>query len=93
MALANPSLLVKDFQRLGAIEDDLAQQVERLLGEEGSVPAADRGSHAWGIVMLAGAALRLGLHTWTHETGARRPIAAHIDDARGLILDLAQPHH
>jgi AcrR family transcriptional regulator len=89
VALANPSLLVKDFQRLGAIEDDLAAQAVRLLEEEGVVPARERSERAWAIVMFAGAVLRLGLHTWTHETGRRRAIASHIDSARIHLLGLA----
>ena len=89
IALANPSLMVKDFQRLGDIEDDLAQQAERLLREDGRVPARERSDQAWAIVMFAGAVLRLGLHTWTHETGSRRPIATHIETARIHLLGLA----
>ncbi|SDZ31852.1 TetR/AcrR family transcriptional regulator [Herbiconiux ginsengi] len=89
VALANPSLLVKDFQRLGAIEEDLAQQAQRLLREEGRVPARERADRAWAIVMFAGAVLRLGLQTWTHETGVRRPIAEHIESARLHLLGLA----
>ncbi|MCS5718777.1 TetR/AcrR family transcriptional regulator [Herbiconiux sp. CPCC 205763] len=89
VALANPSLLAKDFQRLGAIEEELAEQVERLLRVEGLVPARERTDRAWAIVMFAGAVLRLGLQTWTHESGTRRPVAQHIDSARIHLLGLA----
>jgi AcrR family transcriptional regulator len=89
VALANPSLLVKDFQRLGMVEDDLARQAERLLRDEGLVPARERSDRAWAIVMFTGAVLRLALQTWTHETGTRRSIATHIDAARLHLLGLA----
>ncbi|MFB2597404.1 TetR/AcrR family transcriptional regulator [Herbiconiux sp. P17] len=93
VALANPSLLVKDFQRLGMVEEDLAQQAERLLNDEGLVPAGERTDRAWAIVMFAGAVLRLGLQTWTHETGRRRPVATHIESARVHLLGLAADSH
>jgi AcrR family transcriptional regulator len=87
--LENPSLLVRDFQTMGAIEENVAAQVVRLLGEEGRVPDSELDRRAWAIVVLVGAVLRLAARTWSHETRDRRPITDHIDDARDLVIEAA----
>ncbi|MGA1836244.1 helix-turn-helix domain-containing protein [Herbiconiux sp. 11R-BC] len=86
----NPSLLVADFHTHGTIETDLAEQVERLLAAQGEVPAAERSARAWGAVFLVGSVARLALHTWSHETGARRPLTEHLSTAYETFLALGR---
>lgn len=86
LAQAHPQLLAKEFQSLGAIETDFAEQIQRLLAEEGRVPAAEREEQAWAIVIFSGAVLRLAAHSWSREGGHLRPLTHHIDDARELLL-------
>ena len=85
LVVANPHLLVSDFQNLGVIEENFAAQIERVLGEEGVVPAAERAERAWAIVFYVGGVLRLALHTWSLETRSRRPLADHVAEARDTL--------
>ncbi|GAA2224060.1 TetR/AcrR family transcriptional regulator [Herbiconiux moechotypicola] len=98
---ANPHLLAKDFQSLGAIEAEFAREVERLLGEEargGPSPlTADDivpGDQAWAIVFSIGSTLRMAMHTWSSvsaSTGVDRTLAEHISYADRLLLGVASP--
>ncbi|MCS5733689.1 TetR/AcrR family transcriptional regulator [Herbiconiux daphne] len=90
VVVENPSLLVRDFQTMGDIEESVAVQVMRLLTEECRVPEASRESHAWAIVVLVGSVIRLATRTWSQETRHRRPITDHIDDARDLVIAAAR---
>ncbi|WP_066043940.1 TetR/AcrR family transcriptional regulator [Herbiconiux solani] len=89
--VANPSLLAKGFETVGAVEDDLAAQVERLLDEEGLVPAPERPARARAVVLFIGAVLRLAMHTWGLEAGDRRPVLDHVDEAREQFRHLVDP--
>jgi AcrR family transcriptional regulator len=88
--VANPSLLVKDFQTIGVIEDDLAREVERLLHAADLGPASARRDQAWAIVMFVGSVFRFALHTWSHETRGRRPLADHILEAYETMLSVGR---
>jgi len=88
--LASPHLLAKDFQSLGDIEADIAQQTRRLLDAEGIVPEADRDTRAWAIVFFIGAVLRLALQSWSQSTDTRRGLADHVDRAARILTDVAR---
>jgi AcrR family transcriptional regulator len=87
--LENPDLLARSFRTLGDIEESIARGVVRLLGEEGSIAEVEREDHAWGVVFLIGAMLRLAMRTWTHDTGRVHPLGHHISDARTTLLAAA----
>lgn len=88
--LASPHLLAKDFQSLGDIEADIAQQTRRLLDDEGLVPAAERDTHAWAIVFFIGAVVRLALQSWSQATDTRRVLADHIDQAERILTEVGR---
>lgn len=89
VVLANPQLLAKDFQSLGALEAEYAESIERLLDAEGATAIGDREHHSWAIVMLLGSVLRLAMHDWSHEVRGGLPLAAHIDAARATLLEVS----
>ncbi|WP_291056921.1 TetR/AcrR family transcriptional regulator [Herbiconiux sp.] len=88
--VAHPNLLVSSFQALDGIEVDFALQIERLLGDEGVVPAAERSREAWALVMLVGGVLRLAMHSWSQEEQSGHPLSDHVDIARATILAAAR---
>ncbi|TAJ46822.1 MAG: TetR family transcriptional regulator [Herbiconiux sp.] len=88
--LASPQLLAKDFQSLGDIETDIAQQTRRLLDEEGLVPPAERDAHAWAIVFFIWAVVRLALQTWSQSTDTRRALADHVDSASRILSEVGR---
>ncbi|WP_440710597.1 TetR/AcrR family transcriptional regulator [Herbiconiux sp. YIM B11900] len=88
--VAHPNLLVSSFQALDGIEADFARQIERLLGDEGVVPAAERAQEAWALVMLVGGVLRLAMHSWSQEEHSGHPLSTHIDTARTTLLTAAR---
>lgn len=88
--VAHPNLLVTTFQALDGIEEDFALQIERLLGDEGVVPAAERPRESWALVMLIGGVLRFAMHSWSQEEDSGHPLSAHIDTARSTLLAAAR---
>ena len=87
--IENPELLAKSFLTLGDIEENLAQQVVRVMAEEGAVPVPERENRAWAVVFLVGAVLRLALRNWSHDPDTTRAVADHIVEARQTLLAAA----